>query len=254
MEQPLLIITALLYLIAFVILLTGARDRFCLGVTWIAILAHLFTLIARSVSAGHPPFTNLYETMLLLSFLVALRLVFWRRQIDSRHRWLILLMILAMVGAAILLPSSLKVARPLMPALNSFWMYIHVPAYFFGYMALILAFIYALIFLFQGKNESSSEMVSLLKKMNNEVKIAFLFLNIGLVTGAIWAYISWGNYWTWDPKEVWALINILTLAVFFHLVKPKATKKSLIVILAFLTVIFTYLGVSFLLSGIHSYA
>jgi len=253
-EQPLLIITALLYLIAFIILMTGARNRFCLGINWMAILAHFGELICRSVSAGHPPFTNLYETLLLLSFLVALRLVLWRRQIENRHRWLVLLMVMTMVGAAVFLPPSLKVVHPLMPALNSFWMYIHVPAYFFGYMALILAFIYALIFLFQGKNESSAEVVSLLKKMNNEVKIAFLFLNIGLVTGAIWAYKSWGNYWDWDPKEVWALINILTLGFYFHLVKPKATKKALIVILAFLTIVFTYLGVSFLISGIHSYA
>ncbi len=253
MEQTLLTVTALLYLITFVIILTGARDRSCLGMTWLTIITHLGLLVLRSIQAGHPPFTNFYETMLLLSFLVALRLVLWRRQLNIQYHWLVVLVVLVMVGTAVLLPSSFKVIRPLMPALNSFWMYIHVPAYFFGYMALILAFIYALIFLLQGKNESSSEMVSLLKKMNNEVKIAFLFLNIGLMTGAIWAYKSWGNYWTWDPKEVWALINVLTLAFYFHLIKPRTVKKSLIVILTFLTVIFTYLGVSFLLSGIHSY-
>jgi len=252
-EQSLLIITSILYLIAFVVLVTGAKEKICLLSIWVAILIHLATLAFRSVAAGHPPFTSLYETILLLPFLLALRLILWRRQIDGRYRWLILLMILGMLGAAVFMPPSLKVVRPLMPALNSFWMYIHVPAYFFGYMALVLAFIYALIYLVQGKNESSGDVAAMLKKMSNEVKIAFLFLNTGLVTGAIWGYNSWGNYWTWDPKEVWALINILTLSFYFHLLKPKGVKKSLIVILAFLTVVFTYIGVSFLLNGIHSY-
>lgn len=242
-----------MYLVAFSITLTGVRNRVFLKITWLAILVHFTTLLYRSIVAGHPPFTSLYETILLLSFLVALRLVVWSRQIDTRYRWLVLLVVLGMISAIVFMPSSQKVARPLMPALNSFWMFVHVPAYFFGYMALILAFVYALVFLLQGKNESSSEAISLLKKMDNEIKIAFLFLNIGLVTGAIWGYISWGNYWGWDSKEVWALINILTLAFYFHLLKPKGVKKALIVVWTLLTVIFTYFGVSFLLSGLHSY-
>ncbi|MFA7711435.1 MAG: cytochrome c biogenesis protein CcsA, partial [Candidatus Neomarinimicrobiota bacterium] len=186
-------------------------------------------------------------------FLLALRLVLWRRQIERRYSWIILLTIMGLIGAALGMPSSYKTIRPLMPALNSIWMYLHVPAYFFGYMALVLAFIYALIFLLRGKNESSSETLNLIRRLDNEVRIAFLFLNIGLVTGAIWGYHSWGNYWAWDVKEVWALINILTLALYFHLLKPKGIKKVFIVILTFLTVVFTYLGVSFLLRGIHSY-
>jgi ABC-type transport system involved in cytochrome c biogenesis permease subunit len=85
------------------------------------------------------------------------------------------------------------------------------------------------------------------------VKISFLFLNIGLITGAIWAYVSWGNYWAWDPKETWALINILVLSFYFHLQNATVKKKSIVVIITFLTIIFTYWGVSFILSGLHSY-
>jgi cytochrome c-type biogenesis protein CcsB len=254
LEKSLLIVTAILYLINFFVVITGNREKFSLFILWCAILTHFGLLACRSITAGHPPFTNFYETMLLLSFLIALRLVLWRRLVDDRFRWLSLLLIMTIVGSAFFLPTAMKTSRPLMPALNSFWMYIHVPAYLFGYMAIALAFIYALVFLFQGKSESSSAAVGLLKKMDSEVKIAFFFLNIGLVTGAIWGYNAWGNYWSWDTKEVWALINILTLGFYFHLLKPKGVKKALIVFLAFGSIIFTYLGVSFLLSGIHSYA
>jgi len=252
-EQPLLIAALILYTIAFVSLITKVKDRICSIVIWLAILVHLGALIWRSLVAGHPPFTSLYETSLLLSLLLALRLVIWRRQIEPRYRWIVLLIIIGIIAGAWLMPPSDKTIQPLTPALNSFWMYLHVPSYFFGYMALVLAVIYALVFLVQNKNESSSDGMSLLRKMDNEVRIAFLFLNIGLVTGAFWGYQSWGNYWSWDAKEIWALINILVLAFYFHLLKPRGVKKAVIVIITFVTVIFTYLGVSFLLKGLHSY-
>jgi len=252
-EQPLLIGALILYTIAFVSLITKVKDQICYVVIWLAILTHLAALIWRSLAAGHPPFTSLYETILLLSFLLAFRLVIWRRQIESRYRWIVLLIIMGMIIGALIIPLSYKTIKPLSPALNSFWMYLHVPAYFLGYMALVLAVIYALIFLVQNKNESSSNSLMLLRKMDNEVRIAFLFLNIGLITGAFWGYQSWGNYWSWDVKEVWALLNILVLAFYFHLLKPRGVKKAVIVIIAFLTVIFTYFGVSFLLKGLHSY-
>jgi len=141
-----------------------------------------------------------------------------------------------------------------MPALNSFWMYIHVPSYFFGYMALILGFIYAATLLVRRWRNPEQDDLSLVNRMDTEIKIAFLFLNIGMATGGIWAYRSWGNYWAWDPKETWALVNIFIIAFYFHLRKSTGTKKAVLVILALLSVIFTYLGVTFILSGLHSYA
>jgi len=254
MEKIGLFTALILYLIAFVLLITQSRWRSWVIVISLSVFTHIGALVVRSLSANHPPFTNLYETLLLLSLLIALRLVFWQKQIESRYRWLVLLTGIICLGAALLLPAHFSVSKPLMPALNSFWMYIHVPAYFLGYMSLTLAFLFALIYLGTGKNESAPEIASLLRKLHNEVKIAFLFLNIGLVTGAIWAYLSWGNYWSWDPKEVWALINVLVLGIYFHLLKPRGTKKVWIVLLAFLCMLFTYFGVSFILSGLHSYA
>jgi ABC-type transport system involved in cytochrome c biogenesis permease subunit len=140
-----------------------------------------------------------------------------------------------------------------MPALNSIWIYIHVPAYFLGYVSIAIALLYSIVLLIKSENMNSVEKPHLLAKLDNEVKISFLFLNIGLITGAIWAYVSWGNYWAWDPKETWALINILVLSFYFHLQNATVKKKSIVVIITFLTIIFTYWGVSFILSGLHSY-
>ena len=124
-----------------------------------------------------------------------------------------------------------------------------------GYATLAIAFIYAIIlFLFAEKMESQT-VKNLTQKMDGEVKIGFFFLNFGLITGAIWAYSSWGNYWSWDPKETWALINILILSLYFHSAKKPISinRKSFIIIITFLTLIFTYWGTTFLLRGLHSY-
>ncbi|MFA4838632.1 MAG: cytochrome c biogenesis protein CcsA [Candidatus Neomarinimicrobiota bacterium] len=255
METPFLILSLFVYLAAMALcFFKKSSEKIFLYVTTIAIILHLLALIIRSVAAQHPPFTNLYETFLLLSFLLALRLVFWKRQLPKNLRWLVLVVICLFLLSALVMPTSYKMPKPLMPALNSLWMYIHVPAYFFGYMALILGFIYAVTLLVRRRATSERSDSSLVSCMDTEIKIAFLFLNIGMATGGIWAYMSWGNYWAWDPKEVWALVNILVMAFYFHLKKPTDTKKAVLVILALLSVIFTYLGVTFILSGLHSYA
>lgn len=248
MESTLLLTALVTYGISLGLFLTK-RDRLAMNILILAVLIHLGELIFRSVIARHPPFTNMYETFILLPFLVALRIVFWKGQIGGQLRKILTGSIMVIISISLLLPQSMKIPKPLMPALNSIWMYIHVPAYFFGYMAMLVAAVYAVLLLFQKDTGVSS----LIKRMDNEVKIAFFFLTVGMITGGIWAYVSWGNYWAWDPKETWALINIIVLAFYFHLDKPTKQKKAFIVIIAILTIAFTYWGVSFILSGLHSY-
>jgi len=127
-------------------------------------------------------------------------------------------------------------------------MYIHVPAYLFSYVAL-----------FQWTNSCYYPLVLAKRiflhydaQMDTDISLAMIFMSVGLVTGAIWGQISWGNFWSWDPKETWALINIIVLSLYFHKNDRKA--QSLIVILAAITVLFTYFGVTWLLSGLHSYS
>lgn len=100
--------------------------------------------------------------------------------------------------------------------------------------------------------------------MNKAVAFAFPFLTLGIITGSVWANQAWGRYWGWDPKETWALITWIIFAIFLHLkyaggwmgIKPKHLPyvRALIAVIGFLAVIFTFFGVNYLLSGLHSYA
>jgi len=250
-EVILLIGTIIGYGISLAFSLSG-KERLTNYFLYFAVLLNLSTLISRSVTAQHPPFTNLYETCILLAFLLILRIMVWKRQFNPQIRTILIGIAMGILIVALLLPRSMQLPRPLMPALNSIWMYLHVPAYFFGYIALLFAGIYAFISLLHKTGHDSTN--TILKRLDSEVKIAFFFLNIGIITGGIWAYGSWGNYWAWDPKETWALINVLTLAFYFHLQTPTKVKKAIIVLIALLSVIFTYWGVSLILVGLHSYA
>jgi ABC-type transport system involved in cytochrome c biogenesis permease subunit len=253
MEKLLLIICPVLYLLAALLyyLRKKPASHYLLLA---AALLHLVLLIVRSLIAKHPPFTNMYETFLLLPFLIALRCMIWPKQTSAELHPVLYMISAAFLLAALLLPASMSDPRPLMPALNSPWMYIHVPAYFFGYMSMIVALIYALIILFRSAKGRNAGLRTLAEKLDKEIRISFYFLNLGLITGAIWAYVSWGTYWSWDPKETWALINILILAFALHLKTPTAVKKAWIVIITVLSIAFTYWGVSFILTGLHSYA
>lgn len=250
LETPLLISALIVYGISL-LLYHRQNSRSAYLVLLAALVLHFGGLVARSVIARHPPFTNMYETFVLLPFLVALRTAFWKGSFSDRFRKILIGTIMVILIIALLLPQSMKIPKPLMPALNSIWMYIHVPAYFFGYMAMIIAAGYAMLILLKKEAVVPENIV---RRMDNEVKIAFFFLTVGLITGGIWAYASWGNYWAWDPKETWALINILVLAFYFHLNVATKQKKAVVVIIALLSIAFTYWGVSFILSGLHSYA
>ncbi len=89
------------------------------------------------------------------------------------------------------------------------------------------------------------------------IAIGFLLLGVGIITGAVWANYAWGTYWSWDPKETWSLITWFVYAAFIHarLTRGWRGKKAAIIsIVGFISVLFTFLGVNYLLSGLHSYA
>lgn len=255
MKTEIILLTSsiVIYVISFILYIYKDSEKTSRVLFALALLVHFALLINRSIIAQHPPFSNLYETMLLLPFLIGCRYLFWKKQIPEDIRWLTILLVVILLSIAAVLPGELKQPKPLMPALNSIWMYIHVPAYFFGYVSIFIAFIYAIYLLVTRNKLEENRRQQLITKMDKEIKICFFFLNLGLITGAIWAYVSWGNYWSWDPKETWALINILILVYYFHLTKPNIVKKAIIIIITFISVLFTYWGVSYLLVGLHSY-
>ncbi|MDZ7795594.1 MAG: cytochrome c biogenesis protein CcsA [Candidatus Marinimicrobia bacterium] len=245
MEIILILILAALYGFSF---LSGLfkKQQAALYAVYAGFILHLGLVIFRSVSAQHPPFTNIYETLILLSWLMLAKFLFLQESrsalVINLQRAVIFLLILVPLS----FPAEMRAVQPVMPALKSAWMYIHVPAYLFGYVALFSAVILAVIRLFV-KEENFVHCAQL----ELDTRLSLLFLSTGLVAGAIWAQVSWGNYWSWDPKETWALINILILSLYF--IARSSKLRSIILIITFLSVMFTYFGVTWLLPGLHSY-
>lgn len=246
-EFYLLLAAGVSFLISLIFSIYSKSEKIGTLFIFTGIAFQLLLLIMRSYFAKHPPFTNLYETMILLPFLFSMRLVLWKKQVAGNAKYAVLFLVLVLDSVAMLLPSAMKTIKPLMPALNSLWMYIHVPAYFVAYSSMLVATVLAIMVLLDKG-------VEIVKKLDEEVKIAFFFLNTGMISGAIWAYFSWGTYWGWDVKEVWSLINILILSFYFHNNQKDIVPKAVIVIFTFITIIFTYIGVTFILPGLHSYA
>jgi ABC-type transport system involved in cytochrome c biogenesis permease subunit len=146
---------------------------------------------------------------------------------------------------------------PLMPVLQSPLLSFHVMTVMCAYALFALQMllgIYALILI--RKEQSSQEKITALSQLL--LYPAVFLLTIGIFLGAIWANVSWGNYWSWDPKETWALITLMVYAVPFHSVSLPMFRKPLgyhlYIVCAFLSVIITYFGVNYLLGGMHSYA
>ena len=225
---------------------------------------YLFILFClRWIVSGHIPMGNGYETMLFMALCTAgIGLVF-----GHKHPLLIPAGIL-LTGLALLV-AMMGGANPtithLMPVLSSPLLCLHVTVIMAAYT--LLAFIMlngmAAIGLFAHARLTHKQYNhSLLQQLQITSQLmlypALFLLSIGIIIGAIWANITWGTYWSWDPKEVWALITLMMYLLPLHSNHITQFQKPLFfhiyTILAFLSVLFTYFGVNFLLGGMHSYA
>jgi ABC-type transport system involved in cytochrome c biogenesis permease subunit len=163
--------------------------------------------------------------------------------------WLLVLVILLVVLYIRML------THPLLPVLRSPFFSLHISTIVTAYALLLAIMIVGIVAVIKPKN---SERLARLKALSTEMLYpAVALLAIGIFIGAIWANVSWGNYWSWDPKEVWALITLLVYAAPLHEKLWKTFQKPLFFhiycILAFLSVLFTYFGVNLLLGGVHAY-
>ena len=148
--------------------------------------------------------------------------------------------------------------KPLMPALKSNWLLIHVVTAFLGYAGFALAFGAAILYLLQDRRPRASlpPLAQLDRLIYRATVLGFLLLTLGILTGAVWAETAWGRYWSWDPKETWSLITWLIYVTLLHarLLKGwQGRRIAWLAVLGFMAVLFTYFGVSFLLTGLHSY-
>ncbi len=148
---------------------------------------------------------------------------------------------------------------PMAPALRSPWLGVHVMMAILSYSALCVSFVLAVILLVRGRTitdfSSHTDLQDLDYWSYRLVLAGLPLLTIMLITGSVWAEYAWGSYWSWDPKEVWALVTWLVYALYLHLrVSGWRYKKAAVLnIIGFAVVVFTFFGVSYLLPGLHSY-
>lgn len=216
-------------------------------------LALSVCLSLRWIVRGTVPMSNGYETMLLTAWLLQLLtlLVCWRLRIVLAFGLLL--------SGFFLLVSHISQMDPqithIMPVLSSPLLTVHVSLVMMAYALLSMTFICALTALLLSRGTAPARLrdLSLLA-----LYPALAFLGMGVFIGAIWANVSWGTYWSWDPKETWALITLMVYAVAVHQQTLPLLRRPLafhaFMALAFLTLLMTYFGVNYVLGGMHSYA
>jgi len=226
-------------------------------------ILHTLGLIARSYVSGHAPWSDAYESMIYVAWAtVAMGLAFGRKSnltIAST----------SFVAAMILMIAHWNWMDPqianLVPVLDSYWLMIHVSVIVGSYGPFALSMILGIVslFLILITNKKNKKRVNLnLQELTiiNElsVTVGLIMLTIGNFLGGQWANESWGRYWGWDPKETWALISIMVYAFVLHMRLIPGLKGKWIFnfmsILAFASIMMTYFGVNFYLTGLHSYA
>lgn len=238
------------------------------ALTVIGWLMNTLALAVRTMETGRAPYANLYETLVLLAWMVvagyiAMELKYKKLRVLGA---IIVSLSFLVVGAAAMLPYRYQAIEPLIPALQSNWLILHVITTFIGYAGFAIAFGLGIMYLLKERAERkgrssffdrfpSSE---LLDDLNYKfIAIGFPFVTLGIILGAIWANYAWGGYWSWDPKETWSLIVWFIYAGYFHgrLVRGwRGRKTAYFSIAGFIAVIFLYWGVSFVLPGLHAYA
>lgn len=229
----------------------GRRQTFAVWLMALSFVALTFCLALRWIISGNIPMANGYETVLLMAWLIQFTTLLTVR------RFPIMLTFGFLLSGFFLLVSHLSQMDPqishLMPVLASPLLTVHVSFIMVAYALLSLTFICGIMaFLLRGRADE----LCLLSQIF--LYPALACLGFGIFIGAIWANVSWGNYWSWDPKETWALITFMVYAVAAHpqslpwLRRPAC--YHLYVTIAFLTILMTYFGVNYFLGGMHSYA
>ena len=216
---------------------------------------------------GRAPLTNLYESLVFFALTIAVVYLLMERKfgIKTAGAFVTPFPFLIMAYAS-LNPNEIQ---PLVPALQSNWLISHVVTCFIGYAAFAVSFGVSFLYLFKVRAErgptksKKGEFLDYLPASDlldevgyKTIAIGFPLLTIGIITGAFWANVAWGTYWSWDPKETWSLIVWLIYAAYLHarITKGwKGKKAALLSIVGFSATLFCYLGVNLVLSGLHSY-
>ena len=272
---------------------------------WLARIGRLATIVAnvmlffilgsRWIVAGYFPLSNLYESLLFLTCMLLTIYLYIEKKTKSKLIGSVLIPVTLLINgfANLTLSPEMQKSSPLVPALQSNWLMMHVSMMLLSYGTLIMGSLLSILFLvisrfrevdlkilenssvplynimldyYEAKLITPSTEISelgkikLLQSIDNWsyriIGLGFPFLTIGIISGGVWANEAWGSYWSWDPKETWALITWLVFATYLHarITKGWEGKKTAILGgLGFFVIWICYLGVNFLGKGLHSY-
>lgn len=215
---------------------------------------HTAALVVRTAASGHAPFTNMYESLSFFAWAMVLAFAAVDRKLRLPHIGPYAMLIVVAFVALASSPLMPKETAPLVPALQSYWLWLHVSVTLIGEAFFALAFVASILYLAADTEEKKEKFDSVSYRA---VAVGFpLFTLGGLVFGMIWAFRAWGRYWSWDAKEIWSLITWFVFALYLHtriVMGWKGKRSAVIAILGFLAALFTYFGVNYLLSSLHSY-
>ena len=239
--------------------------------TAIALLIQTAGLVLRWVESyqmgiGHAPLTNMYESVVFFAWTIVILylIIEWKFKTRVIGAFALPFAFLAMAYASFSGEINKEIS-PLVPALQSNWLIAHVVTCFIGYAAFAVAAGLGGMYLLKNRTAGigSSSILDTLPPLkvldditHKTMVFGFIWLSAGIITGAIWANSAWGTYWSWDPKETWSLITWFLYAITLHARYTRGwggTRIAWLAVIGFISVIFTYYGVNFLLSGLHSY-
>ncbi len=278
MSSTFLGITTFIYLLCMALYfsyLFFRNEKYSKVISAVAILGLLFNTAglglrwyeSYKIGYGHIPLSNMYESLVSLAWTTVLLYLIleFRYKVKALGALVFPIVSIAMAYASLSDDVATEI-QPLVPALQSNWLTYHVMTCFIAYSAFAVSFGSSIVYLIKSwtpSNEKNTkeELLPSLKILDEiiykTIAIGFLLLGVGIITGAVWANYAWGTYWSWDPKETWSLITWFIYAAFIHarLTRGWRGKKAAIIsIIGFSCVLFTFLGVNYLLSGLHSYA
>jgi cytochrome c-type biogenesis protein CcsB len=236
---------------------------------WAAVVLGLTGMMVRwyesyliGTDVGHIPVSNLYEVFILFSLITAMFYLYFEQRYATRQLGaFVLLVISAAIGFLLWYTVTRDASdiQPLVPALQSWWMKIHVPANFIGYGNFALAAMVSAAYLLKSSGRLVDRLPSLEVLddiMYKAISAGFAFFTIATILGALWAAEAWGGYWSWDPKETWALIVWLNYAAWLHMRLMTGLRGRVAAwwaLTGLIVTTFAFLGVNMFLSGLHSY-
>ncbi|MBS4022141.1 MAG: c-type cytochrome biogenesis protein CcsB [Dethiobacter sp.] len=285
-ENTLFILACLIYLLAtigYVINLFGKKEwgSFASSVLRVAFIVHTGFIAARTINVMRVPFVGHFEFGNLFIWATVLVYIWTEWRLKDKYyavgAFLTPVVVLYIAYLTVIPKIFTRIAvssahNPLPPVLQSFWLKIHVSSSVMGYAGFSLAFAAAVMWLLKNgmeekglsKNASFSKTLAqalpqlkiLEEYMYRASAFGFLFQTVMIITGAVWADYAWSRYWGWDPKEMWSLITWFVFAVYLHarFTRGWTGKRTVVLVMVgWVAMMFTWLGVAWLLSGIHSF-